>query len=233
MVLYLFGLLVMISHGTGDSSFVMGAVSMIFTISCIFLGIYLWKSYFKKEAGGATVYFNTAEENWVTSSDLALFNSSDRIEVAINWSGEVISQVVNLWLFVWGSALSMILNEGEGRLQEEKPGPVTIIFSAIACCVYIASLLLFVWWMRRTVPVVEVQFAQAVSEKDADNADADILQFDLGKVARKFANDIAKEFGSSGTKWTAGSGVYYDFAIVGEHGRLVYGRMRAGGLLEN
>ncbi|KAK9388465.1 hypothetical protein V1515DRAFT_596932 [Lipomyces mesembrius] len=30
-------------------------------------------------------------------------------------------------------------------------------------------LVLFIWWVRRIVPVVEVQFVQAVSEKDADN----------------------------------------------------------------
>ncbi|KAK9484846.1 hypothetical protein V1527DRAFT_181758 [Lipomyces starkeyi] len=229
MALYtLFGLLVMVSYGTGDSSFIMAVVGMIFTISCIFLGIYLLKSFFKKETGAATVYFNTAEENWVTSSDLALFNMSEWIEVAIKWPGELISQLENLWLHVWVTALCMIRTEGEGRRKKDKPSIVAIIFSAIACCAQIASQVLYVWWMRRTVPVVEVQFAQAVSEKDADN-----LQFDVGKVVRKFANDVAKGFGRSGKNWMAGSGVYYYFAIAGERGSLVYGRMRAGGLLAN
>ncbi|KAK9333033.1 hypothetical protein V1520DRAFT_333327, partial [Lipomyces starkeyi] len=108
MVLSLFGLLVMISYDAGDSSFVMGGVGMIFTISCIFLGIYLLKSSFKEEAGGATVYFNATEESWVTSSDLRY--SSGRIEVAIKWSGEVFCQVVDK-LLISGSALSIILDE--------------------------------------------------------------------------------------------------------------------------
>ncbi|KAK9388464.1 hypothetical protein V1515DRAFT_614520 [Lipomyces mesembrius] len=185
MILYtLFGLLVIISYGAGDSSFIIAAVGMIFTIlSC-----------FKKEAGGATVYFNAAEENW------------DRIEVTIIWPGELISQVINSWLVVWSSALS-IINEGEGRRKEKKPGMSAFI-------------VLYLCRMKRHVPVVEIQFAQAVSEKDAD-----ILQFDVGKVARKFANDIAKELGK---KWTASADVYYDFAIAGKHGGLVYGRMRTG-----
>ncbi|KAK9483812.1 hypothetical protein V1527DRAFT_242616 [Lipomyces starkeyi] len=228
MVLSLFGLLVMVRCGAVNSSCIMGAVGMIFTISCIFLGIYLLKCSFKKEAGGATVYFNATEENWVTSSELALFNSSDRIEVAIKWSGEVFSEVVNN-LLLCGGALSIILYEG-GRRKEDKPGMVTIISSGISYCVHIAYLVPFVWCMRQTVPVVEVQFAQAVSEKDADNANANILKFDAGKVARRFASDIAKEFGK---KRTAGAGVYYDLAIAGEHGGLVYGRMRAGGLPAN
>ncbi|KAK9371645.1 uncharacterized protein V1513DRAFT_455031 [Lipomyces chichibuensis] len=226
MVLSLFVLLVMVRCGGVNSSSIMGAVGKIFTISCIFLGIYLLKSSFKKKAGGATVYFNATEENWVTSSELSLFNLSDKIEVAIKWSGEVFSEVVNNLLF-GGGALSIIFYEGDRR-KEYKPGMGAIISSGISYCVHIASLLIFVWCKRGTVPVVEVQFAQAVSEKDADNANAnaDILKFDAGKVARRFANDIAKEFGK---RWTARAGVYYDFAIAGEHGGLVYGRMRAGG----
>ncbi|KAK9358039.1 hypothetical protein V1504DRAFT_494109 [Lipomyces starkeyi] len=213
MVQYtLFGLQVIASYRAGDSSFIIAAVGMIFTISCIFLGIYLLKSSFKKEAGGATAYFNATEENWVTSSDLA-------------WSGEVISQIVNGWVIVYVSAVSIILNESEGGRKKGKPGMVIIIFSAIAYFAEIASLVLFVWWKRRTVSVVEVQFAQAVSEKDADD-----LQFDVGKVVRKFANDVAKGYGK---KWTASAGAYYDFAIAGEQGGLVYGRMRAGGLPAN
>ncbi|KAK9344200.1 hypothetical protein V1522DRAFT_437672 [Lipomyces starkeyi] len=213
------------SYRAGDSSFIIVAVSMIFTISCIFLGIYLLKSSFKKESSGSTAYFNATEENWVTSSDLALFNSSNRIEIAINWSGEVFSQIVNGWVIVYVSAASIILNEGEGGRKKDKPGMVIIIFSAIAYCAEIESLVLFLWWKRRTVSVVEVQFAQAVSEKDADD-----LQFDVGKLVRKFANDAAK---GCGKKWTASAGAYYDFAIAGEHGGLVYGRMRAGGLPAN
>ncbi|KAK9349841.1 hypothetical protein V1523DRAFT_139692 [Lipomyces doorenjongii] len=225
MVLYtLFGLLVIISYGAGDSSVIIAAVCMIFTISCIFLGIYLLKSCFKKEAGGATVYFNAAEENWVPSSELALFNLKETMEVTITWNGELISQVLNCWLVTWSSALS-IINEAEGLHKEEKPGTATRIFNAIACCAQSASAVLFVWHMKRTVPVVKMQFAQAVSEKDAE-----ILQFDVGKVAIKFANDIAKELGK---KWTASAGVYYDFAIAGAHGGLVHGRMWAGGLPAN
>ncbi|KAK9247931.1 hypothetical protein V1506DRAFT_531074 [Lipomyces tetrasporus] len=244
LVLYtLFGLVVIISYGAGDSSFIIATVGMIFSISCIFLGIYLLKSSFKNEAGGVTVYFNATEENWVTSSDLALFNSSDRIEVAIKWPSELFSQILNAWLHVCGSGLSIILNEGRRKrnngmvtiifsaiAKKKKPGMVTIILSAISCCAQIVSVMQpakFVWWMRRTVPVVEVQFAQAVSEKDAD---ADILQFDVGKVATKFAHDIVKEFGKN---WTASAGVYTDFALAGEHGGLVYGRIRAGGLPAN
>jgi hypothetical protein len=84
---------------------------------------------------------------------------------------------------------------------------------------------------RRAVPTIEVQLAQAASDKDVDNTH--ILNFDVGKIIRKFANDVAKEFASSGKKWMTDSGAYYDFAITGEHGGLVYGRMRAGGVSAN
>ncbi|KAJ8103620.1 hypothetical protein POJ06DRAFT_264448 [Lipomyces tetrasporus] len=50
--------------------------------------------------------------------------------------------------------------------------------------------------MRRTVSTVEVQLAQVLSKDEADNVD--MLEFDIGKVVRRFANDIAKDFANNG-----------------------------------
>ncbi|KAK9353625.1 hypothetical protein V1505DRAFT_368180 [Lipomyces doorenjongii] len=53
-----------------------------------------YKGFFQiDDAGCATVYFNSTEKNWVTSSGFALFTSFtswERMEILIKWSGEML-----------------------------------------------------------------------------------------------------------------------------------------------
>ncbi|KAK9311841.1 hypothetical protein V1524DRAFT_450081 [Lipomyces starkeyi] len=205
-----------VSYAEGDNSFIIAATALIFTI--------------KDDAGCATVYANATEKNWVTSSDFAVFDSSERMEIPIKWSVETLFLVV-LGLFVWSNMLSSLAPMIEVYRTKAIPGIFNIlqaIFTTLSCGFYIVFLVLIVKTRRRTVPTIEVQLAQAVSDKGVDIAD--ILKFDIQKAIRKFANDIAK---GCGKKWTASAGAYYDFAIAGEQGGLVYGRMRARGLPAN
>ncbi|KAK9376448.1 uncharacterized protein V1513DRAFT_438688 [Lipomyces chichibuensis] len=212
-----------------NRAFRIAATAMIFSIT-LYIGIII-KGFFKKDdACRATVYFNATETNWVTSSDFAVFASSEWMEVPIKWSGEMLVLVVN-GISVSNSVLSIFALMIEVYRIRAMPSMLKImhsIFMALICCAYVVFLVKIVKMRRRTVPNIEVQIAQAVSGKDVENAD--ILKFDVGSVIRKFANDVAKEFLCSGEKWMADSGVYYDFAITGEHGRLVYGRIRARGV---
>ncbi|KAK9241836.1 hypothetical protein V1506DRAFT_444819, partial [Lipomyces tetrasporus] len=150
-----------------------------------FIGIVTLNSSIEEEdVACATVYVNTTEENWVASSELALFNPADRIQIAIKWTNEGFSQV--------------IFNEGEGH-QNTMFHILTIISTmllAIASCCGVVFLVLAVRMMRRTVSTVEVQLAQVLSKDEADNVD--MLEFDIGKVVRMFANDIAKDFANNG-----------------------------------
>ncbi|KAK9233949.1 hypothetical protein V1525DRAFT_414731 [Lipomyces kononenkoae] len=200
-------------------------------IICLYMGFIIQGTFKEDDAGCATVYFNATETNLVTSSDFALFASSERTEILIKWSVETLLLVVS-GLFVWSSMLSnvatMIRNGGIGSRKMSLRNWFLIFWAiviAIFCCIHIAILVQITKTRKLTVPSIEVQLAQAASDKDIGNAD--IIKFDVGKIIRKFANDVAKEFASSGKKWMADSGVYYDFAITGRHGGLVYGRMRA------
>ncbi|KAK9344089.1 hypothetical protein V1522DRAFT_191494 [Lipomyces starkeyi] len=216
-----------VSYAEGDNSFRIAATALIFTIG-LYIGI-IMKGSFKEDDAGATVYFNT-ETNWVTSADFAVFDSSERMEIPIKWSVETLFLVV-LGLFVWSNMLSSLAPMIEVYRTKAIPGIFNIlqaIFTTLSCGFYIVFLVLIVKTRRRTVPTIEVQLAQAVSDKGVDIAD--ILKFDIQKVIRKFANDIAK---GCGKKWTASAGAYYNFAIAGEQGGLVYGRMRARGLPAN
>ncbi|KAK9358038.1 hypothetical protein V1504DRAFT_462390 [Lipomyces starkeyi] len=226
-----------VSYADGDKCFGIAATASIFTLLCLCIGIIMKGSFKKDDAGCATVYFNATETNWVTPSDFALFDASESTEIPIKWSVETLFLVV-FGLFVWRTLLSnvasMIRNGRDGG-HKESMSDLSLIFwtiwMTILCCLHIAVLVLTVEMRRRTVSSIEVQLPQAASDKDVENAD--ILKFDVGKVIRKFADDVAKEFASSGKKWMADSGVYYDFAITGEHGGLVYGRMRARGISSN
>ncbi|KAK9326839.1 hypothetical protein V1520DRAFT_350380 [Lipomyces starkeyi] len=227
------GLDLAISYFDGDYSSPIAAVALIITIISVYLGITMMSSLKEYDAGCVTVYFNATEKNWVTTSDIALFDSSESMEIPIKWSVEMLVQAV-MGLCSWGRALSDLAPMIEVYRTKAMPDIAMIlgsILNAIYCYWHVANLGQVIRARRRAVPTIEVQLAQADSDKDVDNAD--ILNFDVGKIIRKFANDVAndvaKEFANSGKNWMADSGVYYDFAITGEHGGLVYGRMRAGG----
>ncbi|KAK9482207.1 hypothetical protein V1527DRAFT_477137 [Lipomyces starkeyi] len=223
-----------VSYADGEKCFGIAAPALIFTLSCLCIGIIMKGSFKKDDAGCATVYFNATEKNQVTPSDFALFDASESTEIPIKWSVETLFLVV-FGLFVLVPMLSnvatMIRNGRDGGHKEFMSDLSLIFWMTIPCCLHIGLLVLTVEMRRRTVSSIEVQLAQAASDKDVENAN--ILKFDVGKVIRKFANDVAKECASSSKKWMADSGVYYDFAITGEHGGLVYGRMRARGISSN
>ncbi|KAK9371644.1 uncharacterized protein V1513DRAFT_455030 [Lipomyces chichibuensis] len=227
---------VIISYFNGDISSPIAAVTLIITIVTVYLGIIMMGSLKDDDACCATVYFNATEKNWVTSSDVALFASSERMEISVKWSVEMLFLVV-FGLYSWGRApLAPLYLEPMIEIFRTKAMPgieVILVISktteiAIFCCMHISLLMKTVKKRRRTVPTIEVQLAQAASDKDVDNAD--ILNFDVGKVIRMFVNDVAKEFPSSCKTWMANTGAYYDFAIAGKHGGLVYGRMRASAM---
>ncbi|KAK9326838.1 hypothetical protein V1520DRAFT_350379 [Lipomyces starkeyi] len=197
-----------VSYVEGDNSFRIVATALIFTIS-LYIGIIMKGSFKEDDAGCATVYFNATETNWVTSSDFAIFDSSERMEIPITWSVETLFLVV-LGLFVWSNMLSNLAEVYRTKAILGIFKIVQAILMALSCGCYIVFLVLIVMTRRRTVPTIEVQLAQAVSDNGVDIAD--ILKFDIRKVIRKFASDVAKEFASSGKNWMADSGVYYDFA---------------------
>ncbi|KAK9367921.1 hypothetical protein V1509DRAFT_624793 [Lipomyces kononenkoae] len=208
-------------------------VGVLFTIILSYVGFIIKRTFKENDAGRATVYFNATETNLVTSSDLAGFASTERMEIPIKWSVETWFLVVSV--FFWSAMLSKvatIIRKGGIGSRKTSLSDLFLIFEAIAlaisCCIHVAILVQIVNTRRHTVPSIEVQLVQAVGEQIVENADS--LKFDVGKVIRKFANDVAKEFASSGKKWMADTGVYYDFAIAGEHGGLIYGRMRASGI---
>ncbi|KAK9482206.1 hypothetical protein V1527DRAFT_35492 [Lipomyces starkeyi] len=226
------GLNLIIDYSEGD--YRIAAVALIITIIfCLYLGITMMSSLKGYDAGCVTVYFNATEKNWVTTSDFALFDSSESMEIPVKWSVEMLVQAV-IGLCSWGRALSDLALMIEVYRTKAMPDISMIlgsILNAMYCYWHVASLVQVIRARRRAVLTIEVQLAQAATDKNVDNAD--ILNCDVGKVIRKFANDVAKEFASSGKKWMADSGVYYDFAITGEHGALVYGRMRASGISVN
>ncbi|KAK9247930.1 hypothetical protein V1506DRAFT_398145 [Lipomyces tetrasporus] len=202
------GLLGLVTNDAEDvNSFPIG---VLFTIICFCMGFIIKGSFKEDDAGCATVYFNATETNLVTSSDFAVFASSERTEIPIKWSAETLFLVV-LGLYAWSAMLSyvatMIRKGGIGGRKISMSDLFLILGAiciAILCCSHIAILVQIVKTRRRTVPSIEVQLAQAASDKDVESAD--ILKLDVGKVIRKFANDVAKEFARNGKKWMADSG---------------------------
>ncbi|KAK9243546.1 hypothetical protein V1506DRAFT_544153 [Lipomyces tetrasporus] len=225
-------------YAEGDVSFlistVLSVIMLVLITISLFIGFVTLKSSFKEEdIACATVYLNTTEENWMASSELALFNPADRIQIAIKWRKEVLLYAMHLCPFLSGLS-QVIFNEGDGHHKVTlslMSSIISTIVLALANCFGVVLLVLLVRMIRPSVPTVEVQLAQAVSKDEADNVD--MLEFDIGKVLRKFANDIAKDFASNGNKWTPSAGGYYDFAIAGVDGGLVYGRMKASGISAN
>ncbi|KAK9324018.1 hypothetical protein V1517DRAFT_318520 [Lipomyces orientalis] len=177
------------------------------------------KSSFKEDdAACATVYFNTTDENWAAS---ALFNSSERMEIAMKLTKEVwLLTVQMLAVLIWGP---LALNEWHGHSKESLPEIMTMVSTAMSVLFQFFSVAILVAVIRRSASSLKVQFAHPVNEKDAGNAEA--VKFDARKVVRKFADDIGKAFPNSRKEWPADAGVYYDFAIAGKDGGLVYGRM--------
>ncbi|KAK9390164.1 hypothetical protein V1515DRAFT_636825 [Lipomyces mesembrius] len=162
---------------------------------CSLLGIATMKSSFKEDdASCATVYFNCSEENWAESSEIALFNSSEKIEISINC-------VQDLLLFVYFGIMICV------------PPLLTMVY-AIFCntmsVIFYCGTAMF--FLLLCVYLNCVQLARTVECTEKAN----VLDFDIKKVVRRFANDLAKEFANRGQKW-----------IASNEGGLVYGRMSA------
>ncbi|KAK9372642.1 uncharacterized protein V1513DRAFT_481087 [Lipomyces chichibuensis] len=168
----------LVSYAEGGNSLRIAALSLLFSIS-LFMIIIMKGSFKEDDAGCATI--------------------------PIKWSGEMLVLVV-ISIFFRKVLLSMLAPMIEVYRIKAIPSILKIvqaIFMAPFCCIYVALLVQIVKTRRHTVPTIEVQLAQAASDKDVENTD--ILKFDVGKVIRKFANDVAKEFASSGKKWIADS----------------------------
>ncbi|KAK9323691.1 hypothetical protein V1517DRAFT_319575 [Lipomyces orientalis] len=220
-----FGILVVLGHVNDKISFLTTSVFFVsasfWAVLALFVISATMKSSFKEDdAVCATVYFNTTDQNWVASSDSVLFNSSERMQIAIKWkwTKEVWFQIL-LALQLWTSVLSWTRQN-----RERLPGIMTMV--SIVCS-QIFSVAALVSNIRRSASSVEVQLAYPVKEKDADNAGA--VEFDPRKVARAFADQIAREAWNSPKEWPNDAAVYSDFAISGKYGGLVYGRIRAKG----
>ncbi|KAJ8097162.1 hypothetical protein POJ06DRAFT_286573 [Lipomyces tetrasporus] len=221
-----------LGHVNGEISFLITSVLVVsgsfLAVLTLFVITTTLKSSFKEDdAACATVYFNTKDENWA-SSDLALFNSSERMEIAIKWTKEVWFQIL-LAVLVWSSALTNLvpfsLNELHGHSKISWPVIIIIVSTAMSVCSQFFGVAILVKVIRRNLSL-EVQFAHPVNEKDADNS---AVKFDARKVVRKFADDIKLAFANSRKEFPTDAGLYYDFAIAGKDGGLVYGRIRAGG----
>ncbi|KAK9316465.1 hypothetical protein V1524DRAFT_446325 [Lipomyces starkeyi] len=171
-----------------------------FALVCLLLGIATMKSSFKEDdASCATIYFNSSEENWAESSEVALFNSSEKIEISVNWVKELLVYV-SLGIFILGSPLLYM-----------------------CLCGYLMVLVMMIRIKRQLfISTVEGQLARAVNLECTEKAD--VLKINVKKVVGKFANDLVKDLGQ---KWMARNGSYYYFVIAGEEGGLVYGRISA------
>ncbi|ODQ74194.1 hypothetical protein LIPSTDRAFT_69766, partial [Lipomyces starkeyi NRRL Y-11557] len=168
---------------------------------CLLLGIATVKSSFKEDdASCATVYFNSSEENWAESSEIALFNSSEKIEISISYVQELV--YISLPMFIFGSPLLYI-----GAISR-------FLLTGLVKTIRKGRQLF--------ISTVEVQLARPVDLECTEKPD--VLKFDVKKVVRKFANDLVKNLGQ---KWMACNGAYYYFIVAGEGGGLVYGRMSA------
>ncbi|KAK9311447.1 hypothetical protein V1522DRAFT_461004 [Lipomyces starkeyi] len=196
---------------------------------CLLLGIATVKSSFKEDdASCATVYFNSSEENWAESSEVALFNSSEKIEIAINCV-EGLWVYVSLGIFIFGSPLLYMVDTSR-ETKRERETAISLFRRGGAAGMYVGALGLYLMGlvmmirMRRQICVstVEVQVAPPINLECTEKAD--VFKFDVKKIVRKFADDLAKNLSQN---WMASNGAYYYFIIAGEEGGLVYGRMSA------
>ncbi|KAK9342001.1 hypothetical protein V1522DRAFT_71217 [Lipomyces starkeyi] len=189
-----------------------GAIALV----PLLLGIATLKSSFKEDdASCVTVYFNSSEENWAESSEVALFNSSEKIEISINYVQELV--YISLPMYIFGSPLLYI-----GAISRFLRVSGTVMY--LGClCMCLTGLVKTIRKRRQLfISTVEVQLARPVDLECTEKAD--VLKFDVKKVVRKFANDLVKVLGQ---KWMASNGAYYHFIIAAEEGGLVYGRMTA------
>ncbi|KAK9357687.1 hypothetical protein V1504DRAFT_413890 [Lipomyces starkeyi] len=188
-----------------------GAIALV----CLLLAIATMKSSSKEDdASCATVYFNSSEKNWAESSEVALFDSSEKIEISINFVQELV--YISLPMFIFISPLLYI-----GTISHFLQVSGTVMY--LQCLYRLLTGLVKTIRMTRQlfISTVEVQLARSVSRTEK----VDVLKFDVKKVVRKFANDLVKK--NLGQNWMASNGAYYHFIIAGEEGGLVYGRMSA------
>ncbi|KAK9326557.1 hypothetical protein V1520DRAFT_351104 [Lipomyces starkeyi] len=196
---------------------------------CLLLGIATVKSSFKEDdASCATVYFNSSEENWAESSEVALFNSSEKIEIAINCV-EGLLVYVSLGIFIFGSPLLYTVDTSREKKRDRETAISLFLrggaagMSVGALGLYLTGLVMMIRMRRQIcVSTVEVQLAPPINLECTEKAD--VFKFDVKKIVRKFADDLAKNLSQN---WMASNGAYYYFIIAGEEGGLVYGRMSA------
>ncbi|KAK9482068.1 hypothetical protein V1527DRAFT_522281 [Lipomyces starkeyi] len=178
---------------------------------CLLLFIATMKSSFKEDdASCATVFFNSNDENWAESSEIASFNSSETIEISVNWVQELLVYV-SLGIFMLGSPLlSMVYTFREKNHDRaiSISDYVQNCATALPSCLYLTGVVAIIRMRRELISTAEVQLARPVSLECTEKAD--VLKFDVNKV-----------------KWMASNGAHYYFMISGEEGGLVYGRMSA------
>ncbi|KAK9311741.1 hypothetical protein V1524DRAFT_441517 [Lipomyces starkeyi] len=87
--------------------------------------------------GCATVYFNTSEENWAESSEGALFNSSEKLEISINLVQELLVYV-SLGIFVLGSSLLYMVNTFRDK-ERERETALSVYVQNCGTAMYIAG----------------------------------------------------------------------------------------------
>ncbi|KAK9312839.1 hypothetical protein V1524DRAFT_437966 [Lipomyces starkeyi] len=202
-----------------------GAIALV----SLLLGIATMKSSSKEDdASCVTVYFNSSEENWAESSEVALFNLSEKIEISVSWVKELLV-CVSLGIFILGSPLLYMVDTFREK-KHHRETDISVFLKGcgigmyVWCvCFYFTGLVMIIRMRRRDfISTVEVQLARLVDLECTEKAD--VLKFHVKKVVRKFANDLVKNLGQ---KWMASNGAYYHFIIAGEEGGLVYGRMTA------
>ncbi|KAK9327497.1 hypothetical protein V1520DRAFT_348664 [Lipomyces starkeyi] len=196
-----------------------------FALVCLLLGVATLKSSFKEDdAVCATVYLNTSEEDWVESSEGALFNSSEKIEISITWAQELLVYVSSGLCYCSPLLYREREPDRETAMSVVRQNCVTAIICLylVCSCLYVVGGVMSIRAARQLISTVEVQLAQPVSLECTGKADA--LTFDVKKIVRKYAHDLVKNLGK---KWKASNGAYYYFIISGEEGGLVYGRMSA------
>ncbi|KAK9248032.1 hypothetical protein V1506DRAFT_551901 [Lipomyces tetrasporus] len=179
---------------------------------CLLLGVK--RSFKEDDVSCATVYFNCSKENWAESSEVASFNSSEKIEISINW----VQDLLLLVLFgIWqcgGPLLTMVY--GIFRAIQLRDTAMSVIF-------YFGTAMIFV--LLCSYLVIAVMGFRTRRQSISTVEKADVLKFDVKKVVRKFAQDLAKDLGPKW--WIARDGAYLYFIIFGEDLGLVYGRMSA------
>ncbi|KAK9320622.1 hypothetical protein V1517DRAFT_328903 [Lipomyces orientalis] len=224
-------------YAIGDSSFIDEAVSCFSALSNVVVFVIMYISIRRNllkrnDTGGATVFCGTELENWITSHDVTVFSTSERMEVAIKRVAILLCRAIASiaclcsTILVCVDILAMIFDKGEPGLAI---GSLIydLVTATLAGVAFVKIATRTIWMIRRSVSTVEVQLAQPASEKDEESTD--VFKLDVDKVVKKFANDIVM----NGNTHIASAGAYCDFVITAPEGGLVYGRLRAKGTSEN